>query len=86
MRITNQGELEFVQHRTPMNLVNGYTWKASGKELKSFRAWDTSSGVIYQYLFVYVLCSANALVIRSLSSNMSCSSFSISDSLYSSSA
>jgi hypothetical protein len=23
MRITNQGELEFVQHRTPMNLVNG---------------------------------------------------------------
>jgi hypothetical protein len=23
MRITNQGELEFVQHRTPMNLING---------------------------------------------------------------
>jgi hypothetical protein len=84
MRITNQGE--FVQHRTPMNRERVYVEGIREGELKSFRAWDTSRRCD-QYLFVYVLCSANALVIRSLSrGNMSCSSFSISDSLYSSSA
>jgi hypothetical protein len=86
MRITNQGELEFVQHRTPMNLVNGVYVEGIREGAKVVQSMGHVLGVIYQYLFVYVLCSANALVIRSLSSNMSCSSFSISDSLYSSSA